>query len=87
MKLTADRPYANPEKAARRIMEHARAFEPIQDGRNYIEKINWPMIWGAPFRRSAHSKYREKVAIDTALAGYSRRSPSSPARRDEKAAN
>lgn len=25
MKLTADRPYADPEKAARRLMEHARA--------------------------------------------------------------
>ncbi|NLS69615.1 hypothetical protein E3H11_11950 [Bradyrhizobium brasilense] len=25
-------------------MEHARAFEPIQDGRIYIEKINRPMI-------------------------------------------
>ncbi|MHC2464451.1 hypothetical protein ACVIHD_003463 [Bradyrhizobium embrapense] len=33
-----------PEKAARRIMEHARAFEPIQDGRIYIEKINHPII-------------------------------------------
>lgn len=27
MKLTTDRPYADPEKAARRIMEHARAFK------------------------------------------------------------
>ncbi|QIG94425.1 hypothetical protein [Bradyrhizobium sp. 6(2017)] len=36
--------WADPEKAARRIMEHARAFEPIQDGRIYIEKINRPMI-------------------------------------------
>ncbi|OKO81370.1 hypothetical protein [Bradyrhizobium sp. NAS96.2] len=44
MKLTADRPFVNPEKAARRLMEHARAFEPIQDGRIYIEKINRPMI-------------------------------------------
>ena len=26
-------------------MEHARAFEPIQDGRIYIEKINYPMIY------------------------------------------
>lgn len=25
-------------------MEHVRAFEPIQDGRIYIEKINYPMI-------------------------------------------
>jgi hypothetical protein len=36
LKLTADRPFADPEKAARRLLEHARAFEPIQDGRIYI---------------------------------------------------
>jgi|GEM_PF-1319714 len=38
------RPYANPEKAARRLMEHAFKFEPIQDGRIYIEVINGPFI-------------------------------------------
>ena len=42
MKMKGDRLY--PEKAARRIMEHARAFEPIQDGRIYIERIDRPMI-------------------------------------------
>ncbi|MBR1162793.1 MULTISPECIES: hypothetical protein [Bradyrhizobium] len=26
-------------------MEHARAFEPIQDDRIYIETINYPMIY------------------------------------------
>ena len=45
MKMKEDRPYSAPEKAARRIMEHARAFEPIQDGRIYIEKINHPMLY------------------------------------------
>lgn len=44
MKYIADRPYADPEKAARRLMEHARAFEPIQDGRIYIEKLNDPFL-------------------------------------------
>src|SRR5690348_254616 len=28
MKYAGDRPYSDPEKAARRLMEHARAFEP-----------------------------------------------------------
>ncbi|MBR0875309.1 hypothetical protein JQ633_33465 [Bradyrhizobium tropiciagri] len=45
MKMKSDRPYAEPERAARRLMEHARDFEPIQDGRIYIEKINYPMIY------------------------------------------
>jgi hypothetical protein len=46
MKYTAERPYSDPEKAARRLMEHAQAFEPIQDGRIYIEKINGPFLFG-----------------------------------------
>jgi hypothetical protein len=45
MKFAANRPYADPEKAARRLMEHARAFEPIQDGRIYIEKLNGPFLF------------------------------------------
>lgn len=46
MKLTADRPFANPEKAARRLMQHAHAFEVVQDGRIYIEEINGPFLFG-----------------------------------------
>ena len=42
MKFAADRPYSDPDKAARRLLEHAQAFEPIQDGRIYIEKLNGP---------------------------------------------
>jgi hypothetical protein len=38
------RPYADPEKAARRLLEHARAFELIQDRRIYIEKLNFPFL-------------------------------------------
>jgi hypothetical protein len=40
MKLTTDRPHADPEAACRKLMELAHAFEPVQDGRIYIEKIN-----------------------------------------------
>ena len=46
MKFTADRPFADPEKAARRLMQHAYAFEPIQEGRIYIEKLNGPFLFG-----------------------------------------
>jgi hypothetical protein len=44
MKYIGDRPFADPETAARRLMEHARTFEPIHDGRIYIEKINAPFL-------------------------------------------
>lgn len=33
-------------KTARRLLEHAHAFEPIQDGRIYIEKLNGPFLFG-----------------------------------------
>jgi len=46
MKHVADRPYSDPEKAARRLLEHAHAFEPVQDGRIYIEKLNGPFLFG-----------------------------------------
>jgi len=46
LKLTADRPFATPDKAARRLLEHAHAFDPVQEGRIYIEKINGPFLFG-----------------------------------------
>ncbi len=35
MKFVAARPFADPEVAARKLLELANAFEPIQDGRIY----------------------------------------------------
>jgi len=46
MKMTNDRPFSDPEKAARRLMQHAHAFEPVQDGRINIEKLNGPFLFG-----------------------------------------
>jgi len=63
VKLTADRPYADPEKAARRLMEHARAFEPVQDGRIYIEKLNGPFLFGD---KGTPAEYR--AGLDLAIA-------------------
>jgi len=45
MKFATDRPFADPGAAARKLMELANAFEPIQDGRIYIEKINGPFLF------------------------------------------
>jgi hypothetical protein len=42
MKFTEPRPFADPE---RKLVELANAFEPIQDGRIYIEKINGPFLF------------------------------------------
>jgi hypothetical protein len=40
VKYTADRPFADPEKAARKLLEIANTVEAVQDGRIHIEKIN-----------------------------------------------
>jgi hypothetical protein len=45
MKYVADCPFADPEAAARKLIELANAFEPVQDGRIYIEKINEPFLY------------------------------------------
>jgi hypothetical protein len=39
MKFATDRPYADPEAAARKLIEIANAVEAVQDGRIHIEKI------------------------------------------------
>jgi hypothetical protein len=44
MKFAAERPYADPEKAARKLVEIANSVEPAQDGRIFIELINWPFL-------------------------------------------
>jgi hypothetical protein len=56
MKYTDPRPYADPERAARRIVELAQAVEPVQDGRTHVEKINGPFLFqdgGKPAEYSA----------------------------------
>ena len=45
MKYFEPRPYADPEKAARRVVEIASTIEPVQDGRIYIELINGPFLF------------------------------------------
>jgi hypothetical protein len=45
MKYTTERPYADPEKAARKLLEIANATEAVQDGRIHIEKINGPFLF------------------------------------------
>ena len=44
-KFAADRPYSDPEKAARKILEIANSVEAVQDGRIHIEKINAPFLF------------------------------------------
>jgi hypothetical protein len=45
MKYATDRPYADPEAAARRILEIAKQVELAMKGRIYIELINGPFLF------------------------------------------
>jgi len=59
MKLTEDRPYADPEAAARKLMEMTRSVETIQDGRIYIAEVKEPFLSeheGAPAEYDAGLK-------------------------------
>jgi hypothetical protein len=45
MKYASSRPFADPEAAARKLLEIANATEVVQDGRIYIEKLNGPFLF------------------------------------------
>jgi len=62
MKYASDRPFADPEKAARRLLEITSTVEPVQDGRIHIEKIN------GPFLREGGSPAEYKAGLDLAIA-------------------
>jgi hypothetical protein len=60
MKFSSERPLADPEKAARKVLEIANATEAVQDGRIHIEKINGPMLFthgASPAEYSAGLKF------------------------------
>jgi hypothetical protein len=62
-KYVEPRPYADPDAAARKIIEIANAFESIQDARIYIEKINGPMLF---VEKATPAEY--KAGLDRAIA-------------------
>ncbi len=44
MKFIAARPFADPEAAARKLIEFANRVEAGQDGRIFVELVNWPFL-------------------------------------------
>jgi hypothetical protein len=63
MKFAAERPYADPEKAARKLVEIANAVEAVQGGRIHIEKINGPFLFEL---KGSPAEY--KAGLDLAIA-------------------
>jgi hypothetical protein len=59
MRFATARPYAQPEAAARKLIEIANSVEAAQDGRIHIELINGPLLFdlkGTPAEYSAGFK-------------------------------
>ena len=71
MKFSTDRPYSDPEKAARKLLEIANATEAV-DGKIYIEKINAPMLYQ---ERATPAEYKAGLDLRYPAAGCCCTSP------------
>jgi hypothetical protein len=71
MKLTTERPFANPEAAARKLIELAAGIEPTMPGRMYIELINYPMLFRL---KASAAEYKAGLDLESA-AGSSCMNP------------
>jgi hypothetical protein len=63
MKYATARPYADPEVAARKLIEIANSVEAVQDGRIYIELVNAPFLHE---HKASPAEY--KAGLDLAIA-------------------
>jgi len=60
VKYATSRPFADPEAAARKLLEIANETEAVQDGRIHIENINGPFLFrdgGSPAEYGAGLAY------------------------------
>jgi hypothetical protein len=67
-KFVRPRPYADPETAARKIVELANAVEPAQDGRIHIEKINGPFLFQL---KGTPAEYEAELDLAMRMVGCS----------------
>ena len=44
MNMTSERPYSDPEAAARKLIELAKSIEAVQEGRVHIEDHRWRLF-------------------------------------------
>jgi hypothetical protein len=62
MKFVKPHPFADPDAAARKLVEIANDVEAVQDGRIYIERVN------EPFLAAGGSGKQFKAGIERAVA-------------------
>jgi hypothetical protein len=58
MRFVAPRPLANPDTAARKVVEIAKGVEAMMDGRIYIELVNAPFLAAAARISADGSRHR-----------------------------
>ena len=62
MKFVERHPFADPDAAARKLIEIANGVEAVQDGRIYIERVN------EPFLAAGGSADQFRTGIERAIA-------------------
>ena len=62
MKFVEPRPFADPDAAARKLVEIANGVEAVMDGRIYVERVN------APFLAAGGSGEDFRAGIERAIA-------------------
>jgi hypothetical protein len=62
VKFIEPRPFADPDVAARKLVEIANGIEAVQDGRIYIERVN------EPFLAAGGSAEQFRAGIERAIA-------------------
>ena len=68
MKFVTERPFPDPDAAARKLAEIANAVEAVQDGRIYIELVNGAFLEAA----GTPDQYRAALARAITLGWLSR---------------
>jgi len=63
MKFATASAFADPEKAARKLVEIANSVEAVQDGRIFIELVNGPFLYE---HKGSPAEY--KAGLDLAIA-------------------
>jgi len=68
LKFAANRPFANPDTAARKLVEIANDVEAVQDGRIYIERVNAPFLKAGGTADDFRAGIERAVVLGLALA-------------------
>jgi hypothetical protein len=73
MKFVNRHPFADPDAAARKLVEIANGVEAVQDGRIFIERVNEPFLAAGGWRRAISRRDRARHCTWLVMATRERR--------------